>query len=142
MIIEVMPYEIIETDKYLMRIHDDNLFEYIVKPGATINAADVIAGKKSVVARYPNSKFFVLAEGIEFFTITSEAREVAASKEHGDNTHAVAFYTTNVSIFLLGEMYNKINKPHVPTKFFYSKESAWEWLSEQKKKVTGTSNFP
>jgi len=125
--------EVIETAKCVIKIYDD-LIEYEVKEGAIINAADVIFGKKEVIKRRPHSKFYILAEGVDFFTMTAEAREICASKAYSDNTHAIAFYTGNISVMLLGELYNKINKPHVTTKIFYDLYNAKNWLNEQRLK--------
>jgi hypothetical protein len=127
-----MAYEIIETAKYIMKVHDDCFIEYKIKEGANIDAYDVIEGKKEVVKLWPGTLFYVLAEGVEFFTMTREARAICASPVYADNTIAIAFYTTNVSVWLLGEMYNKINKPVVPTKIFNNRESALEWLNKKK----------
>ncbi|MCE3278966.1 MAG: hypothetical protein K0S44_1157 [Bacteroidetes bacterium] len=130
--INSMPYQLIETDKYSFRIHaQNNLLEYIIKEGVTIDVVDIIEGKKLLTKAKPNTKFFVLAEGIEFFTLTKGARELSATKEFSDNTHAIAFYTTNSSLLLLGEIYNKINKPVVPTKIFNDRDEAMEWLIQQ-----------
>jgi len=131
-----MVNEIIETDKYIMRIHDEEcLLEYIVKEGVKLDVADLMEGKKALSKLRPGVKFFVLSEGVEFFTISKEARELSATAGYADNTIAIAFYTTNISIQLMGEMYNKISKPAVPPKFFSQREAAEEWLREQMKKL-------
>lgn len=132
--IETMAYEVIETKKCIIRLYDDDLLEYSIKEGVVLNAADVLFGKKETTRRRPGKKFYVLAEGVDFFTMTSEAREICASKEFSDNTHAIAFFTHNISVMLLGELYNKINKPHIPTKVFYNLDNAREWLNEQRAK--------
>jgi hypothetical protein len=129
-----LAFEIIETEKCIIKIYDDDLLEYNIKEGAVLNGADVLFGKKETFKRRPHTKFYVLAEGIDFFTMTPEAREICASREFSDNTHAIAFYTHNISVMLLGELYNKINKPHVPTKVFYNLDNAREWLNEQRLK--------
>jgi hypothetical protein len=133
--ITFQPKETISTEKYVMRIDPQNCFmEYTIRPGIIFEAEDAIEAKTKIVARYPGMKFFVLAEGIEFFTMTKKARELCATKEHLDNTHCIAFCTGNTSIYLLGELFNKINKPFVPTKFFFNKQQAHDWLQGQMKK--------
>jgi hypothetical protein len=128
----IQPKETISTEKYVMRIDPQNNFmEYTIRPGVVFEADDAIEAKDKVVARYPGVKFFVLAEGIEFFTITKQARDLCATKEHLDNTCCIAFCTGNTSIYLLGELFNKINKPPVPTKFFFNKQQALEWLQSR-----------
>ena len=107
--------------------------EYYVKEGATIDAETAEEGKRRITELYPGLKFYVMAEGYNFFTFTSEARKLCATKEFSDNTIAVTFYTANISLLLLGEMYLKINKPFVPTKIFNNRDNAKEWLYEQMK---------
>jgi hypothetical protein len=127
-----MSYQTIETKKYILRIHDKNdLLEYIVKEGVTIDVEDCLEVKQNLSELRPGTKFFVMAEGVEFFTLTKEARALSATKKFSDNTIAIAFYTTNSSLLLLGEVYNKINKPAVPTKIFNDREEAKEWLAKQ-----------
>jgi hypothetical protein len=126
--------ELIETEKFVMKIHDENdLLEYSVKPGVLLDIKEVLHGKKLLSEARPGKKFFVLATGFELFTISKEARKITATAEYGDNTHAIAFYTPNPSIFLLGKMYIQINKPLVPTSVFYHLHEAREWLYEQMK---------
>jgi hypothetical protein len=132
--IQTMTYEIIETEKCIIKIHDDDLLEYNIKEGSILNASDVWFGKKEVMKRSPHKKFYVLAEGIDFFTLTPEAREICASKEFSTHTYAMAFYTKNISVMLMGELFNKINKPYIPTKVFYDPDNAREWLNEQRMK--------
>jgi hypothetical protein len=132
-----MPFDIIECDKYTFKIDVENQFmEFIIKPDITIDVEDVEEAKRITVERYPNTKFFVLARGIEFFTLTKEARSLAATKEHSDNTIAIAFYSNNTSLQLVGNMYLKIDKPHVLTKIFSDLNAAKEWLQEQLKGET------
>jgi hypothetical protein len=127
-----MPIDIIQREKYTFKIDVENQFmEYIVKPDVTIDASDVIEAKQIITERYPNMKFYVLAQGAEFFTLTKEARALGASKEYSDHIHAVAFYTTNASLLLVGNMYLKIDKPQAPTKIFGNLNTATEWLQEQ-----------
>lgn len=126
-----MQPEIIETNAYLFRIYDNNYLEYVIKENAVIDVREVLEGKRLLSKARPGEKFFVLGEGIDFFTLTKEARELAATREFSNNTYAVAFVTYNPSIWLLGRIYMKINKPHVPTRIFHNRTEAKKWLEEQ-----------
>lgn len=130
-----MSLHVIENENYKIEIFEDNYLEYTAKEGALIDAKAVKEGKEAVVAFSPGIKYYVFAQGVEFFTLTKEAREICATKEHSDNTVAIAFYTANISILLLGEIYNKINKPAIPTKIFSDREKAKEWLKMQMKQT-------
>lgn len=125
----------IADEQYTVIIYDNNYLEYLVKPGALIDAHSVRECKKKVVAFNPNAKYFVYAEGVEFFTFTREARTIVASAEHSDNVYANAFYTTNISLLLLSEIFQKINKPAVPTRSFNDREDAKTWLRNQMEKL-------
>ncbi|MBA3682124.1 MAG: hypothetical protein H0W73_13345 [Bacteroidetes bacterium] len=129
-----MDFEIIETEKFIMKVYKNNYLEYTIKENASITAEDVLEGKRKLRALRPGKKFYVLAEGIEFFTLTKEARAITATKEYSDNTLAIAFCTSNISIYFLGQMHEKISKPVVPTKIFMNKEHAKSWLNEQMNK--------
>ncbi len=130
-----MDFEIIETEKFIMRVFKDNYLEYVIKENARLDVEDVLEGKAKLTALKPGKKFYVLAEGIEFFTLTKEARAVTTTKEYSNNTLAIAFYTSNMSIYFLGQMHEKISKPFVPTKIFINKEAAKTWLKEQMKSI-------
>lgn len=125
----------IDNDNFTLTIYSDDYMEYIVKPGAVIDANTVAETKKKVTDFRHGAKYFVYAEGVEFFTFTKEARALVATGEHLDNVYANAFYTTNISLLLLGEIFIKINKPAVPTKTFNSRQQAKEWLNEQRDKL-------
>jgi hypothetical protein len=127
----------IEDDNYKIVIHDNDYLEYFAKPGAVIDERSVKEAKKKVIAFKPGAKYFVYGEGVEFFTFTKEARAVIATAEHMDNVYANAFYTTNVSLLLLGELFHKINKPAVKTRIFNNKEKAQKWLNDQRGKLSG-----
>ncbi|MGZ3899217.1 MAG: DUF7793 family protein [Bacteroidia bacterium] len=126
-----MSLHVIESDHYTITIQSKNYLEYLVKPGALIDVRALTEGKKRVMEFDPTAKYFVYAEGVEFFTFTKEARIICATKEHLSNVYANAFYTTNISLLLLSEIFIKINKPAVPTKVFKSREAAKRWLNEQ-----------
>ena len=124
--------KIIETEKYIIKIYPEKLYlEYTIKEGVKIYVEDVIEGKRLITEACPGIKFYVMAEGYNFFTLTIEARQLCATAEYSDNTIAIAFFTTNISVLLVGEMYLKINKPIVPTKIFNNKDNAREWLKIQ-----------
>ncbi|MFL5764773.1 MAG: hypothetical protein ACJ77K_12590 [Bacteroidia bacterium] len=126
-----MSFIVIEGEAYILKIHDDNFLEFIVKEDALMDTS--VANEVSrILSEYrPGVKYFVLAEGQGVFKVTKELRELCASEVFSAGTYAVAFHTTNPSMKLLGELYININKPVVPTRIFYSRQSAWEWLQEK-----------
>jgi hypothetical protein len=127
-----MPILKIENQKIIMTVDPENHFmEYFIKPGIVFEAEDAAEARREVIKNFPGVRFHVYAEGMGFFNVTKDARELCATKAHLDNVDAIAFYSENVSVYLLGELYNKINKPPVLTKIFNNKEIAREWLKKQ-----------
>jgi hypothetical protein len=127
-----MPILKIENHKIIMTVDPENHYmEYFIKPGIVFEAEDAAEARREVIRNFPGVRFHVYAEGMGFFNVSKGARELCASKEHLDNVDAIAFYSDNVSVYLLGELYNKINKPPVLTKIFNNKEKAQEWLKRQ-----------
>lgn len=127
-----MPILKIENQKIIMSVDPENHYmEYFIKPGIVFEAEDAAEARREVLRHFPGVRFHVYAEGMGLFNVTKEARELAASKEHLDNVDAIAFYSGDLSVYLLGELYYKINKPPVHTKIFNNKERAKEWLKKQ-----------
>ena len=132
-----MPMKIVETERYILKIYENNFLEYYIKEGVVIDMGLALEVKKICKQYRPNTKFYVFTEGAGFFNVTKEVREAGASKEFSKNMVAVAFYTTNPTLLLLGELYNKINKPAVETKIFTNRDKALTWLKSimEKEKV-------
>jgi hypothetical protein len=129
-----LPNVYIETTKYIIELFDEEqLMEYTIKEGVLFDAPDAKEAKATVIKFRPDTRWYVLGKGFEFFTLTSQARELASTAEFSDNTLSIAFYTPNISLQLLGEMYLKINKPVVPTRIFKNISDARDWLREQMK---------
>lgn len=116
-------------------IYDSGLVESYINEGAYIDTAYLIEGKKRLMKVYPNMKFYVLAEGLGFFRISKEAKELAAGKEYSDHLAAVAVISNHVATNLILDAYQKINKPVVPTKIFTDRELAIEWLRKMNSNI-------
>ncbi|MFL5754441.1 MAG: STAS/SEC14 domain-containing protein [Bacteroidia bacterium] len=121
----------IETEFYVMHVHDDLLVEYYIKEGVTHDIDIAIEAKEALMNYKPGARFYVIAEGKGFFRATRKVRELSASAEFSSHMKAVAFVTNNFSLALLGDLYNKLNKPAVVTKIFSNREAAMEWLRAQ-----------
>ena len=117
-----------ETDAYNMTIHDDLYLEFMVKRDVVLKEQDVWLSKQQAEAAFPGKKFFVLLSGEEFFQVTKETREVVASTKFSTHIAAVALFSEELAMKILGNLYIKINRPEVPTKFFTEKNKAEIWL--------------
>ena len=107
-----------ETEVYIMNIHKDGYLEFQAKKDSLLEPEDLWLARKQSLEYVPDKKYCVLMEAQDFFQIGTETRRVAASEEYSKDLIAVALYSKNLSLKILGSLYIKINRPPVPTKFF------------------------
>ncbi len=117
-----------ETLVFIMNVHDDTFIQFIVKKDVLLDSEDLWESRRMSLEYLPGKKFYVLTEAEDLFSITKEARETGASKEFAADVEAVALYSNNFSLKLLGNLYIKINKPIVPTRLFDDRQKAEDWL--------------
>lgn len=117
-----------ETDTFLMTIHDDLLIEFKVKKNITLQEKDVWESRDLSVNYMPNKKFRVLMEAEENFDVSGDARRAGASEEYAKHVAALALYSNKLHETIIGNLFLRINKPIVPTKFFDNRNKALEWL--------------
>ncbi len=120
-----------QTDSIIVRIHDNLLKEVIVKKNKTLRANDVLESKQLSSEYKPMTKFFVLIEGEDNASVSAEARAAVASKEYSEHTVALALCSNNSYQAIVGNLFLKINKPSVPTRFFEDRKDAITWLQSQ-----------
>jgi hypothetical protein len=124
--------KIFDRPGYRVKIYPNSeITELIIKADVSLNEVFVRDSKKVLTEARPGHKHFLLVGAEGFFRLTKRARRIGAGKMFSSHLAAVACYTSNYSLALLGELYNKINKPFVPTKVFYTKEAAQDWLMEK-----------
>jgi hypothetical protein len=117
-----------ETEVFIMKVHDDAYIEFIVKKDVVLDVGDLWESRKMSLEYLPGKKFYVLMEAEDLFNLTKETRDTGASREFGKDLHAVAMYSSNFSMKLLGNLYIRINKPAVPTRLFDKRDEAEKWL--------------
>jgi hypothetical protein len=122
-----------ETNSFYMTIYDDLLIEFKVKKNVKFKATDVWESRDLSVNYMPNKKFFVLMEAEENFDVSIDARRAGASVEYSKHVAALAMFSNRSYESILGNLFLKINKPIVPTKFFNEREDALKWLKSQQK---------
>jgi hypothetical protein len=120
--------KIFETDKYRLKIHSNNFLESLIKEDVIIDTKLVLEVKQTIEQYKPGTRFYIFAEGVGFFNMNKEARKLTATKEFSSYMAAVAFFTKNPTLLLLGELYNAINKPAVETRLFTDRDKARRWL--------------
>jgi hypothetical protein len=60
--------------------------------------------------------------------IDKDAREFGSSKEANNHTHGAALLVKSMAQQLIGNYYLKFNHPRYPTKIFYKKDKALDWI--------------
>ncbi len=119
-----------ETKAFLMTIHDDFFIEFKVKKNITLQESDIWESRELSINYLPNTKFKVLMETDENFNLSLDARRAGASKEYAQHVSALALCSNRMHEMIIGHLFLKINKPHVPTKFFNDRTKAIEWLNK------------
>lgn len=120
--------KVFETRAFLMTIHDDLLIEFKVKRNVTLQANDVWESRDMSVEYIPDKKFFVLFEGDEYADVSGDARRAGASVEYTKHVAALALYSQKLHEKIIGNLFLKINRPLVPTRFFDDRDLAISWL--------------
>lgn len=117
-----------ETKAFLMIIHDDLLIEFKIKKDITLQAVDVWESRDMSVQYIPGKKFLVLFEAEDGADVSGDARRAGASVEYTKHVDALALFSQKLHEKIIGNLFLKINKPLVPTKFFDDREEAIAWL--------------
>jgi hypothetical protein len=117
-----------DTETFRMVLHDDLIKEFIVKKDCELRETDVRMSLRLTAQHYPGVKFFVLIEGEAGAAVSHDARRLAASPEYSRHTAALALHSKNVLMAIAGNLFLKINRPKVPTRFFDDREKALDWL--------------
>jgi hypothetical protein len=121
-----------ERSNFTIKIYPDSDFaEFIIKSDTVFDDRAALQSKKLLESARPGKKYYLLVSSSGFFKITKRARRLGADRLFSSHLAAVSCYTNNFSLSLLGELYNKLNKPFVTTRVFPSREPAMEWLTEQ-----------
>ena len=75
------------------------------------------------------NKFAVLTDATQFFSTSSELRQLLASALFTELRFATAIVTQSMASKIIGNFFIKVNKPATPTKLFSSEQLAFEWLT-------------
>ncbi len=123
------PNKVFETEVFKLTVHQSGLAELLLKHNTVFDTKDIIEGKKFITHFLNGKKAFILLELEGDAYTTKEARELAASPEHGTHHGAIAFSSNKLAYKILGNMYIKINRPTAPTRFFNNRKEALHWLN-------------
>lgn len=119
-----------QTDTFILRIYANNMKELIVKRNKTLQASDVNESIKISSEYKPSTKFYVLLEGEENASVSIEARRAAASQAYAQCNAALALCSNSTVNAIMGNLFLKISKPIIPTRFFKERNDAVNWLNQ------------
>lgn len=75
--------------------------------------------------------YFLVSDARVNLSITSEARQAAASKEISPLLVANAVLVNNIGVRMVANFFTAVNKPHFKYKVFNKEEEALSWLKKQ-----------
>ena len=93
--------------------------------------SDVWEAQDMSMSYVPGKKVYVLMETEDDFNVTVDARRAGASEKYAQHANALALYSKRLYEAILGNLFLKVNRPHVKTRFFDNREKAIEWLKSQ-----------
>lgn len=117
-----------DAPAYTMIIHDDLLIEFKVKKNVTLQESHIWETRELASKYMPGKKFVVLMEAEENFDVSVDARRAGASEEYARDVTALALCSNRLHETILGNLFLKVNKPVVTTRFFDDREKAIAWL--------------
>lgn len=121
-----------DFDNFSLKLHPTGLKEVLVKRNKTFDVSDVFKSKQVSDEHYPNLRTYVLMEGEEGASVSTGARRFAASSDYSEYTAALALCSHRTPLVIMGNLFLRVSKPLVPTRFFHSREEALRWLDEMK----------
>ncbi|MGZ4042749.1 MAG: DUF7793 family protein [Bacteroidia bacterium] len=117
-----------DTPNFTMNVHDNGLVEFKIKKSVALTEEDVWLSRDLSTQYLPGKKFFVLTEAEDEFKVTQGARHAGASGKYSKHVSAHAMYTSHLTLKILSNLFIKVSRPVVPTRFFDEREKALEWL--------------
>ena len=120
----------------IRHVPGSDVAELILKEGIHFDENQAKATRNALESLAQGRKLYLLVGSEGFVRISRRARKLGASASFSSHLAAVACYTSNHSLALVGELYNKINQPKVPTRVFATREAAEEWLTERRNGTT------
>jgi hypothetical protein len=111
---------LIETYILLIEVGDFEVFE----------VEDLLKIRNWIKTELKSEKLFNLFQFGNGSSLSRELREYAASEEGAVRTIGTAILVKNLAQQLLIDYYLKFNKPIYPTKAFFKKEKAIEWIKQ------------
>jgi hypothetical protein len=120
-----------ETKAFKIKIQPNGLKEIIIKENTEVQADDVWESNELSYQHLPLAGYYVLLESEENSSISPEARRAVASEDYNKNVKALAVCSQKTFENIMGNLFLKVNRPKVTTRFFDSREKAIVWLEDR-----------
>lgn len=117
-----------KNEKFEIFVLTPNIFKLKPTKGIELDVQDGYEMRNVFTELSNGNTFAVLTDASNFFSTTSELRQLLASKEFTNLRFATAIVTQSMANKIIGNFFIKVNKPASPTKLFSSEELALEWL--------------
>ena len=119
---------VFSNDKFEIFVLAPNIFKLKPTKGIELDVQDGYEMRRIFVSLSDGNTFAVLTDASNFFSTTSELRQLLASKEFTDLRFATAIVTQSMANKIIGNFFIKVNRHASPTKLFSTEELALEWL--------------
>ena len=117
-------------EKYTVTYIPKHVLHIEVNDFEVFKVNDLLDIRNWIQEEIEESKLFNLFQFGNGSSLSRELREYASKKEGAVRTIGTAILVRNLAQQLLIDYYLKINKPHYPTRAFYKKEKAIEWIDD------------
>lgn len=121
---------IFNTDNISLKIVEEKIVHTYVKDFQDANLQDAIEIHKFLDSNYKDRELVNLMEFGNGATMDREVREYLASPDRNIYSKKVALLVRNLSQQFIGSYFLKFNNPTLPSKIFYEKQKAVNWLLE------------
>lgn len=125
-----MPAKQLFKEKYTVTYMPRHILFIEVNDFMVFKVNDLLEIRNWIQKEITESKLFNLFQFGNGSSLSRELREFAAKKEGAIRTIGTAILVRNLAQQLLIDYYLKINKPHYPTRAFYKKDKAIEWIND------------
>lgn len=115
-----------------MYIDEEGILHVIVREGVDIDIEEAIENFETAKKLAGGVRRLKLVDARAYFSMTSSARDFAASKETSEYNIARAVITNSLANRLLINFFIHFHKPQSPLKMFVSEAEALSWLREFK----------
>lgn len=112
---------------------DDILY---VKPfeGVFLDKLEMESLLLSAIELVEGKKYYAVIDTSNNIDSSKDARDYYANNELNKYRYADAFIVSSLPLRMVINFFIRVNKPSIPTKMFTTKESAFLWINELKKK--------